>query len=113
MGIGVGVYSGRAAVAYRLGGRGYSAMATRDAALPSGWHHVAAVRGGRRLRLLLDGRLVASSATFDRGDYPLAGEEPLLIGGGEHATFRGSLCDLRLYDRALEDTEVASLARLA
>jgi len=85
-------------------------MATHDEVLPDGWHHVAAVRAGPRLRLFLDGREVARPAPFNPEVFDLTNHAPLMIGFGAQDYFEGAMCDFRLYDRALEDSEVARLA---
>ena len=82
---------------------------THDHALPGGWHHLAAVRAGGALRLYVDGAAVARSAPFNAADYDLSTEEPLHIGFGEIGHFSGSLGDVRLYNRALDDNEVAQV----
>lgn len=85
------------------------AMATYDRALPSGWHHLAAVRDRDRLKLYVDGRLVATSSPFNAADYDLTNSQPMLIGSGAHTTFHGAMSDLRLYNRALTESEIATL----
>jgi hypothetical protein len=87
------------------------AMATCDRALPPGWHHVAAVRTGDRLKLYLDGEPVARSALIRAVDYDLTQEQPLLIGSGAHSSYHGAMSDLRLYDRPLTPAEVGALAK--
>ena len=86
------------------------AMATHDEVLPSGWHHVAAVRDGQRLRLFLDGQEVARSASLNPRDFDLTNDAPLTIGLGVHDYFDGSMCDLRIYDRALDHAELSVLS---
>src|SRR5262249_49080540 len=86
-----------------------------DHELKPGWRHLAAVRQGLRLKLFVDGKLVAASPESDAGKGPafdLSNDRPLTIGFGTHDYFRGSLSDLRLYDRALTADEIAALARL-
>ena len=82
---------------------------THDHALPGGWHHLAAVRSEGALRLYVDGAPVATSAQFEATDYNLSTQEPLHIGFGAIGHFSGSLGDVRLYNRALSDTEVAAI----
>ena len=82
---------------------------THDHALPGGWHHLAAVRADGVLRLYVDGALVSESASFTAADYDLATDEPLQIGNGQIGPFSGSLSDVRLYNRALSDTQVAAI----
>jgi hypothetical protein len=80
-----------------------------DDDLGPGWRHLTAVRRGDRLRLFVDGRLVATSDSFDPGRYDLAGVGPLQIGRGEQDYFTGRIRDVRLYDRGLADDEIAAL----
>jgi dienelactone hydrolase len=76
-----------------------------------GWHHVAAVRSGGRLRLHVDGQLVAQSIRFAPEDYDLDSNRPLRIGNGMNGPFAGRLREVRLYRRALRAGEVRTLAR--
>jgi hypothetical protein len=84
---------------------------TWDDELPPGWRHVAAVRSAGKLELFVDGRLVGSSAAFERADYDLTNDQPLRIGFGPGDYFNGHLRDVRLYRRALTRDEIARLAR--
>lgn len=85
--------------------------ATYDHELPPGWRHLVAVKDGSRLRLYLDGTLVATSSDFASADYDLSTDRPLQIGFGAHDYFNGSMRHLRMYRRALSDSEVAELHR--
>lgn len=78
--------------------------------LPTGWHHVAAIKRAGRLELYLDGKRVATSTSFKPGDYDLRTESPLRIGAGANF-FRGRLRDVRFYQRSLSEAEVVALAR--
>jgi len=86
---------------------------TFDRELRPGWRHLAAVRQGGRLKLFVDGNLVATSSAFDPSAFDLTNDKPLTIGFGAYKYFRGSLSDLRLYGRALAKEEIVSLAALA
>ena len=85
------------------------AVVTHDHALPSGWRHLAVVRGNNELILSLDGQIVA------RNPVPAAlnlnTPKPLCIGGAAigHA-FRGALRDVRFYPHALAPEEIHELA---
>ncbi len=86
-----------------------------DHALPSGWVHLAAVRDTNQLRLYVDGKLVASSATFapselDPAECDIANEQPMEIGAGAGDYFNGKMRDVRLYQRALTTREIEQLA---
>src|SRR5262249_54951996 len=70
----------------------------------------AAPRQGPRLRFVVDGKPVASSAAFEPADYDLSCDQPVRIGFGPIDYFHGSLRDLRVYNRALTNEEVARLA---
>lgn len=83
---------------------------TYDHALPAGWVHLAAVRDSNRLRLHVNGKLVATSAEFQAGNYNIANDHPLQIGFGSHDYLNGKLGDVRLYDRALAAGEIEQLA---
>jgi hypothetical protein len=84
---------------------------SHDFELAPGWRHVAAMRAGNRLELLVDGKPVAESAPFDPARFDLAANTPLKIGFGEHDCFHGALRDIRLYGRTLSDRELKRLFR--
>jgi hypothetical protein len=83
--------------------------ATYDYALQPGWRHLAAVRDGTRLRLFIDGHLVASSAAFDPALYDISNEQPMRIGFGTGDYFNGWMRDVRVYGAALPAEEVRAL----
>ena len=87
------------------------ANVTDDRTLSPGWHHIAAQRSGRELKLFLDGRLAATSPVFDSSQYDLSSTAPLRIGIGPTDYFSGRLRDLRIYDRAVSIDEISKLAR--
>ena len=107
------VYQGRLFVGTLPSGRVWSIEAGRNATwdreFPSGWRHVAAVRGRDRLQLFVDGQLAAESAPLAAGDYDLTNRQPLRIGFGAQDYFRGSLADVRLYRGALSAEQVRDL----
>ena len=108
------VYQGRLFAGTLPSGRVFSwsagACATCDRELAPGWRHVAAVKAGGSLKLYVDGRCAASSSPFDPAGYDLSVPSPLKIGFGQHDYFNGRMRDLRLYQRALADEEIRSLA---
>lgn len=84
---------------------------TYDRELIAGWHHLAATKRGGNLQLYVDGKSVANSRKFESADYDLSTDRPLRIGFGPNDYFRGSLRDVRIYNRTLDDREVSELAR--
>jgi hypothetical protein len=89
-------------------------VVTYDHEFPAGWHHVVAVKDDSRrtdnvLRLYVDGKLVATSSRYFRGELYVTNLQPLLIGFGANEYFCGSLAEVRLYNRALADTDVEAL----
>lgn len=82
-----------------------------DRELEPGWRHMAVVRRGDRLKLFVDGQQVAESSKFDPATYKLDNDHPLKIGFGGHDYFRGSMCDLRMYGRALSADELAQIRK--
>jgi hypothetical protein len=86
---------------------------TWDFEFPAGWHHVAAVRGRERLRLYVDGKLVAESELLGPSPLDISSKAPLRIAAGPHEVLHGALRDARLYGRALTPAEVAALAKRA
>ena len=107
-------YGGQVFCSTLPSGRIYSWRAGRtamaDKALPSGWHHVAAVRSGGSLKIYLDGTIAASESGFDADDYDLSNNLPLRIGTGPNDYFTGRLSDIKLYGRALSATDVLQQA---
>ncbi len=85
---------------------------THDRALPTGWHHIAAVRDSDRLRLSIDGEPVATSTTFAGEDLDLTSNQPLRIGFGTTDHFPGQLSNLRIERRALTQAEIRQLAKV-
>lgn len=85
-------------------------VASWDHTFPSGWRHVAAIKDGGVLRNYVDGKLVASSSRFHAAGMDLTNTQPLQIGFGAYEHFDGMLSDVRIYSRALNHDEVASLA---
>ena len=83
---------------------------TYDNALPAGWSHIAAVKEHDRLKLYVNGQLVAQSGRFAGEHFDLSTPSPLRIGFGQYSHFRGNLRDVRLYKRALTATEVSAAA---
>lgn len=83
---------------------------TLDREFPPGWQHVAAVKHGGLLRLYVNGKQVAESRPFDPSKFDLVNKSPLTIGAGSGDDFRGSLSDVRLYRRALDEAEIEGLS---
>ena len=71
--------------------------------LAPGWHHVAVTYDGNSLRLYVDGKL-ARETRYDK--KPAANPFPLSIGDG----FVGKIARLMLFDRALDQSEISTLA---
>ncbi|MEZ6054220.1 MAG: LamG-like jellyroll fold domain-containing protein [Planctomycetaceae bacterium] len=82
---------------------------TCDRALPSGWHHIAAVREKDRLKLYIDGDFVSTSTTFAPDDFNLTNSQPLRIGFGTTDHFYGQLCDLRIEQVAKNADQIRQL----
>ncbi len=82
-----------------------------DDDLGPGWKHLVAAREQGRLKLYVDGRLVAESAAFAAEEYDLSTERPLRIGFGQTDYFDGKIRDVRLYHRGLTTEELQRLSR--
>lgn len=80
-----------------------------DKDLGAGWKHLVAQRSGGELRLYVDGQLVTNSAPFRNEDYDLSTNQPLRIGSGEQDFFTGRIREVRLYRRAITNTEIGAL----
>lgn len=79
---------------------------TYDRDLGSGWAHITALKDKDKLNLYINGKAAAESSYFDPKEYDLSNNVPLKIGSGELNYFSGSLQEIRLYGRALNDEEV-------
>lgn len=84
-------------------------VASCDDDLGLGWKHIAAVRDGGSLKIYIDGKLVATSSSFDPAEYDLSSDRPLRIGFGESEYFAGKMADVRLYKSALTATQIQEL----
>ena len=107
------VYAGRLFFGTLPSGRVFSmttgTCATVDTELASGWRHVVAVRKKDRLAIYLDSVPAVESMCIAPGTFNLSTDQPLRIGLGGHAYFRGKMRDLRLYRRSLSEDEIAYL----
>lgn len=83
---------------------------TYDKEFMPGLNSLAAVKDSGRLKLYVNGKLVATSTAFNPSEYDLLNQKRFTIGFGARDYFNGSLGELRLYDRALADTEVLKLS---
>jgi hypothetical protein len=82
-------------------------VASYDDDLGPGWKHLTAIREDDRLKLYVDGKLVAESARFAAADYDLSTDQALRIGFGQQSHFCGKLRNVRLYNRALSMDEIS------
>lgn len=109
------VYQGRLFVGTLPSGRVLSIEAgknvTHDRTLSPGWHHIAAVRGAKVLKLYVDGTLVGETAVDNSKDYDLSLDQPLRIGLGAQDYYRGAISDVRLYRGELTESEIQQQAR--
>lgn len=82
--------------------------------LPGHWHHVAATYDGRVQRLFLDGAPVGES-TAASGPLLFATHSPVVLGAfqdsDEFHRLAGALHEVRLYQRALPESEIAERYR--
>jgi outer membrane protein assembly factor BamB len=83
----------------------------REPIEPGNWYHVAATYDGVRMRLYVDGRLVAES-TEQNGPILYPPETLFSIGAyhdsNEHHPFKGAIASLSIYDQAVPVTEFRS-----
>jgi len=77
------------------------------------WYHVAATRAGAQQRLYINGELAAAAAV---AESPIAydAKTPLELGvrrqGAAEHRMRGALCELRLFQRAMDSAEIRTRA---
>lgn len=81
-------------------------VAMTDRVFPAGWHHVAAVRKGRSLKLFIDGQLAGSETGVEPSQYDLSTNQPTWIGFGPNDYFKGQIADVRIYNRSLTPAEL-------
>lgn len=81
------------------------------------WHHVVGMRSGNTAHVYVDGALDGSIGLPDGYDLSGTSQQNALIGaitshpdGALIKFFAGTLDDVRVYDKALSDTEIATLA---
>lgn len=86
---------------------------SHDEDLGPGWKHLTAVRDGGRLKLYVNGKLVAKSDSFRPSDYDVSIDQPLRIGFGQTDYFAGKISDVRIYNRALPASRIRKLASKA
>jgi hypothetical protein len=77
-----------------------------DDELTAGWKYLTAVRREGRLELCIDGKLAATSPTFDPAEYDLSNDRPLRIGFGQTDYFSGKISEVQIYSRALSLAEI-------
>lgn len=82
---------------------------TYDYELEPGWRHVVGVKKVKRIYLYVDGKMVASSSKLDPDNYDITTSTPLYIGFGQHDYFNGKMHDVRMYHRALTESEINNL----
>jgi len=109
------VYQGRLFVGTLPSGRVLSIEAgknvTHDRSLTPGWHHIAAVRGAKAMKLYVDGMVVGETAVDNSADYDLSSDQPLRIGFGAQDYYRGAISEVRLYRGELSESEIRQQAR--
>ena len=79
--------------------------------LPAGWQHVAAIKTGNRLKLFINGRLANEAVIPASMAFNLDSDASLKIGFGSGDYFYGRMREVRLYNRALDETEIAGLTK--
>jgi len=87
---------------------GKSVMSPNE--VPSGWQHIAAIKTKDRLKLYVNGKLVGETKIPASIKFNLNSEVPLKIGFGSNDYFYGRMRELRLYNRALSNGEIAELS---
>ena len=79
------------------------------------YHHIVYVKDGRDLRIYVDGTLSIQEDDVVTNDCPIRNEAPLLLGvkskqpSEGNLAFQGSLDELYIYDRALNEEEIEML----
>ena len=103
--------NGRVDFRIRVGGT-FVQLDSADGATTSGqWHHVAGTYDGTTMRLYIDGTEVASTAHKVGGAVDQDASAPVALGDSPQGsrTFDGVMDDVRIYDRALSEKDIATL----
>lgn len=116
-GVGLSNFSGTSAtiVGYSWDGRSFSWLSSNQSDLIAGkWYHIVMNVDGSTAKTYLNGVLVAS-ANVD-ASVNIDTDSPLFIGaapeggcGIPHAFFKGVIDDVRIYNRALSESEIQAL----
>jgi hypothetical protein len=80
--------------------------------LTSTWNHVTFIKAAGIIKMYLNGKLVGTAP--HGGNIPYDGTQNLILGawyssGGFNRFWNGSMDDLKLYNRALSDTEITTI----
>jgi hypothetical protein len=86
------------------------AAVSSDRDLGAGWRHIVASRKAKSLELFVNGKRVALSESAEPG-LDISCDAPLQIGFGPQSFFHGKIHDVRLYNRAINDSEIQQLAQ--
>ncbi|MEM9218102.1 MAG: LamG domain-containing protein [Cyanobacteria bacterium P01_F01_bin.150] len=89
-------------------GKNYALLDSKRALNDKKWHHIAAVRQGRSLKLYIDGELSDESVS-KTGIANITTDSVLSIGARGLKTAIAQYEDLRIYDTALDAAEVRAL----
>ncbi len=78
--------------------------------ISAGWHHVAAIKTAKKLKLFVDGKLTGETTIPDSMEFNQKISAPVKIGFGSNDYFYGNMRELRLYNRALNINEIKTLS---
>jgi hypothetical protein len=88
-------------------------LETEESLKPDEWQQIAVTYdGGMKasgVRIWVDGKPQKLKILFDQLLWPIDNKEPWRIGAGAGLRFKGSIDDVRVYDRALNPAEVEAL----
>lgn len=108
--VGAGVSVGTNGVSvYENGDSDMAPVLVYNAAI-SGWTHITVVYQNKQPKLYINGTLVRTGLTSRQRLVHLT---PDYIGGGFYGYYGGSLDDLRVYNRALTDSEITAVSATA
>jgi len=91
-------------------GSGWNRLLTGVDILDGSWHHVVATYDGNAISVFLDGNLLGCEIV---GPSAPVSASPLVIGAYSlrYGYFRGTIDEVRLYNRALSEEEIAELCQ--
>lgn len=114
--MGLAVYKNHALFSIDPDGTKYTKVTDNASVIPDKWVHLAGTYDNDTLKLYVNGHLMNSA--FRKGPIFFKDKNPLIIGGNSNDKnktlvdcFKGCIDELRIYKRALSETEIKRLIK--